>query len=145
MSARTARLPGLTAYLGAQGWGYSVLDGSALAAGCKANDSSIRAEDGRLRLVSRLPVQHDRAPQDAVARGPDESGRPTHVLSDACAVPIGAHDLPLSLKESEAGVYLEPDETIRLNGEAITTSRRLRAGDELTVGGRSCLLIRVVG
>lgn len=145
LSARTARLPGLTAYLGAQGWEYSVLDGSALAAGCSANDSSIRAEDGRLRLVSRLPLRHGRGPQSIVAPGPDESGRPTHVLCDACAVPIGADDLPLQLKESEAGVYLDADETVRLNGEAITTSRRLRAGDELTAGGKSYLLIRVVG
>ncbi len=145
LSARTARLPGLTAHLSSHGWACSALDDSALATGCAANASSIRAEDGRLRLVSQLPVRHDGGELSPATSSPEESGRPTHVLVDACAVPIGDQDQTLALKESEAGVYLEPDGNLRLNGEAIAASRRLRAGDEVTAGGRRYLLIRVVG
>ncbi len=145
LSARAARLPGLRSYLGGQGWRVSVLDASALAAGCAANLPSICADDGRLRLVSRLPVKHDGALDATAAPGPDESGRPTHVLIDACAIPVGADDQPLPLTESEAGVHLAPDDAVRLNGQAVAATTRLRAGDELTAGGRRYLMIRVVG
>lgn len=145
LSARTARLPGLVGFLEAQGWSPSVIDGSALAAGCAANRSSICADDGRLRLVSRLPVQHDGGPQATTAPNPDDSGRPTHVLAESCATPVGADEQPLPLTESEAGVYLEPGDGVLLNGNAVATTTRLRAGDELTAGERRYLMIRVVG
>lgn len=147
LSARSARLPGLTQFLTNEGYPFSVLDSAAAAHGFEANVAHIRSPDGALRLVSKLPATP--IPEAVTVRSaPDPAPepdlqRPTHTLAEASAVAIGSAAQPLVLSENEGGVYLEPGAQLQLNGNAVTEPVRLKIGDEVRTGARRYLMIRV--
>ena len=140
LSARSARLPGLTQFLSRQGHEFTLLASDALVNGCTANMEHLRSSGGQLRLVSRLALAtpSSRAPRRADSAATDlavgQITRPTHTLTNSTAVAIGARNQPLPLSETEAGVYLEATADLLLNGNPLTATTRVSVGDGVVVG-----------
>jgi hypothetical protein len=148
LSARSARLPGLTRFLSSHGYAFTSLDGAATAIGCRANMAQIRSDGGPLRLVSRLPAASAATVVGAQTPASDPTAattaeRPTHCLVNARAIAVGSTSQPLSLSESEGGVFLQPGDELLVNGAACTAPVRLKVGDEISSGAVRYLMIRV--
>ncbi|MFU8816493.1 MAG: FHA domain-containing protein [Pseudomonadales bacterium] len=151
LSARSARLPGLTRALTALHMQAVPLPGDALSRGCVDNLAHIVPADGELRLITRLP--HGRAAQ--AARQPEEpeapaetsqaaaASLPTHLLQGHHAWPLTAAELPLPVSQAESGFLLRAQPGTQLNGATLERDAPLQPGDRITVGGEEYLIIQV--
>jgi hypothetical protein len=137
LTTRAARLPGLASRLKATGYDITLLAADAVAVGCYENLQRVRTIDAGLRLVTRLPHEHETADN---ASGPLLS--PTHLLADHVAHPIGA---TISVRQSEDGLWLSPNEALQLNGQPLTADKRLCLGDVIQNGSQTFTAIRLEG
>ena len=146
LSARCAGLPGLQHALSQAAHPITVLHEQALATACVRYADSIRSSDGQLRLIRRLPHGQDLTPDTASAT--TEAHAPTHLLDchTAMARPIttSAATLPLALGVTADGVFLaDTDASVLVNGEALSTNRKLSSGDQISHGEARYQLIIV--
>jgi hypothetical protein len=109
-----------------------------VAAGCSNHLDLIRTAASGLRLISRLPHEHQTNP--SARRTPV---RPTHLLSNHVARPLAGAGLALA--EREDGIYLTEAAGIELNGDPATADARLSPGDVITRGSENFTLIRLEG
>ena len=138
LTARCARLPGLTSLLRADGYGIDLLTATAVAEGCASNLEFIRSSDADLRLVTRLPHAHEiREAIDA------PTNIPSHFLHNHTALPFNSAKLAFAIKPNTDGVWLQPDGSITLNSEPITQATRLAIGDTIHNGTEEYLVIRI--
>ncbi|MGE0623116.1 MAG: hypothetical protein AB7I04_25460 [Pseudomonadales bacterium] len=140
LSARVARLPGMSNRLKAAGRELALLQADAVALGCAAHLGRLRTADTELKLVTRLPHERRLAPASAPA-----SHLPTHLLCDHVARPLGDTPLTENLRQTAEGVWLLAGATASVNGETLTTDRRLCLGDVIDTGTASYTAIRLEG
>lgn len=147
LSDRAAGLPGLAAQLPQA----QHLDAGAVARGISEHLAQIESDSTELPWVTRLP----RRPLSSQAAG-DHTDIPTHALLGYRALPLpGAGEVqalsawlagaPGLLRRLGHGLQLEDagHSTVRLNGEALSDTRPIRAGDRLSHGGSELRLIVV--
>jgi hypothetical protein len=128
----------LTSLLRADGYGIDLLTATAVAEGCASNLEFIRSSDADLRLVTRLP--HDHEIREAIDA---PTNIPSHFLHNHTALPFNSAKLAFAIKPDTEGVWLEPDGSITLNSEPITQATRLAIGDTIHNGTEEYLVIRV--
>jgi len=141
LSARSARIPGFVAALRTAGHAVELLNASAVGVGCTQHLSSIVADGGSLRLVTRLPAR------EVVRAAPPirtEAPTPTHLLRDHVAVPLTA-DSGLGIHLREDGPWLTGSGDVVLNGSRLDADTRLRVGDVISDGERQLIAILVAG
>jgi hypothetical protein len=176
LSHRLASLPGLEARLAEiRDCELTRLPRGAAALGALAYERVLRRSGGAgLALVQHLPVPLRADPAKATTRAPvvPADARPTHVVHQSRAYPIGERPLTLgsavadgaralaiapgpgisrahcTLASADGAVWLEDHSTYGtlVNGERISGRIELRAGDRLRLGspGVECELVRVV-
>ncbi len=138
LSARCARLPGLTSLLRADGYGIDLLSATAVAEGCIKHLDVIRSADSDLRLVTRLPHDHEvRKVNDAPAN------IPSHFLHNHTAIPLRSAKFAFAVKSDAEGAWLQPEDSILLNNDPVTQATRLAIGDTIDNGTEQYLVIRV--
>jgi len=127
LTARAARMPGLTQRLKAAGFDIEMLAADAVAAGCNENLDHLRTADSELRLINRLP--HDRE----VTRSPQKQAlAPTHLLREFRALPVESERLAVRLRRDESGVWMCADQEATLNGDSVKADQLLRLGDVIS-------------
>ncbi|MEQ8861333.1 MAG: hypothetical protein RIC56_22025 [Pseudomonadales bacterium] len=160
LSARSARLPGLSAALETLQIEAEALPADALVRGCLRHLDQIVPGDGELRLVTRLPG----APSAATARAeaasttaPASATAPaavvsspaeppaSHALRNHRAWPLRGTGSPLPLEHHGDRPLLKAAEGVRLNGAAVTAASPLKPGDRVVVGADEYLIIHVSG
>ena len=140
LSARAARLPGLSRRLQSAGFQVTALAGDAVAAGCNEHLALVRTVDSELRLVSRLPHEH------AVSTSQDRSvPSPTHLLYEHRAQAFGSPDCPVAVRMNEDGPWVVAHPGMTLNGQPLAADERLGLGDVITVGTARYTAIRLEG
>jgi len=139
LSARAARLPGMSNRLRSAGRELCLLKADAVALGCAAHLPLLRSADGELKLVTRLPHSHGITP--AVATQSDRT--PTHLLCEHIARPLRETALADRIRATVNGVWLVAGAPASVNGEIVTTDRRLCLGDVVAMGGTSYTAIRL--
>ncbi|MGQ0530086.1 MAG: hypothetical protein ACT4PG_09780 [Panacagrimonas sp.] len=145
LSARAAALPGLSARFTPA----ISLDAAAAARGALEHRARIETGETELPWVTRLPRR-------ALALSLVQQGAATHVLigAHARALPLQGQSLALSaclpgapgqLRHADTGVVIEHTlgGSVRVNGEAATSARRLALGDRISFGGQELRLIAV--
>ena len=139
ISARAARVPGLSRALKDAGHRVEPLASSAVGDGCQSNLASIVGGEGGLRLISALPHEHG-----AHAHEVDTStSYVTHLLDGQhVATPI-ENVRTLSVFEQNGEQWLSANVDLSLNGESVDVATRLRSGDVISNGARSFTAIRV--
>ena len=138
LTARCARLPGLTSLLRADGYEIDLLTSSAVAEGCTNHMEVIRSSDADLRLITRLPHDHEvREVNNAPAN------IPSHFLHNHTALPLNSAKLAFAIKPDTEGVWLLPEGSIMLNSEPITQATKLAIGDTIHNGTEQYLAIRL--
>lgn len=138
LSDRCARLPGLLSLLREDGYGIDLLAATAVAEGCNNYLELIRSSDADLRLVTRLP--HDHEVRKAIET---PTNMPSHFLHNHTALPLHSDKLSFAIKPDAEGVWLQAKGAITLNSEAITQATRLAIGDTIHNGTEQYLVIRV--
>jgi len=138
LSARAARLPGLSSRLRAAGYEISLLAADAVATGCNEHLDQVRTVETELRLVSRLPHEHELANSDSRA-----ALSPTHLLKDHQARALVSSNLPVVIRQTEDGPWLSATPEVRLNGESLTSDKRLCLGDVINSGTETFTAIRL--
>jgi hypothetical protein len=136
LSARAARLPGLGARLKAGGFEVVLLTGDAVAAGVDAHLNLIRADDGNLRLVNRLPHDQPLTPQT-----PQPALAPSHLLKAHRAFALDRTGI--ALRQTGDGVWVAADPSVTVNGDPVTADRLLCLGDEIVRGSERYTAIRL--
>lgn len=154
LSARAARVPGLSACLREAGLLVEPLALDAVAAGCTSHLSRIRSSDGELRLITRLPTEksetgaeHAAVAATRTAASP-ASAAPTHLLLGHHARPIAiVTEAPLEI--DSGAVWLQPDPArhslLKLNGSIVTGRVRVEPGDRIETPAGTFQAIRVEG
>jgi hypothetical protein len=136
LSARAARLPGLTQHLHRAGFETTALTANALATGCNEHLALVRTSDSELRLISRLPhTSHSIGSEDRKAL------LPTHLLKDNVARPLGADLVFARLKED--GPYVIAADGVTLNEAPVSQDSRLGLGDVIGTREGSFTAIRL--
>jgi len=138
LSARAARLPGLATRLKAAGFDLGQLAADAVAVGCNRNMDLVRTADTELRLVNRLPYEHQTA---RIATPADLT--PTHLVSGHVARSVAVVAQSISLRQAEDGLWLAADGRAQLNGQALTADTRVCLGDEITSASETFTAIRL--
>ena len=123
LSARAARLPGLTQHLKQAGFEVILLAADAVAAGCNQHLELVRTVDTELRLVNRLPRTNG-VLENTTGAAP----LPTHLLNNHVARPINSGTTP-AVEQRDDALYLSPAPTLTLNDVPVTASVRLKLGD----------------
>jgi hypothetical protein len=137
LSARAARMPGLTSHLKRAGFELILLAADAVAAGCNEHMPLVRTVDSELRLVSRLPHS-----SGAVTSNADVRLAPTHLLKDNLARPLNGPDTP-AVVQRDNGLYLVPAANLTLNDASLTAEARIELGDVVGTSDGSFTAIRL--
>ncbi len=123
LSARAARLPGLTGQLKRAGFDVTLLAADAVADGCNQHMALVRTVDTDLRLVNRLPHNGD-----VHSRNTDARPLPTHLLGGHVARPLGGGGLP-AVEERDDALFILPAPGLTLNDAPLTSEAPLTLGD----------------
>lgn len=167
LSARAARLPGLSQALAAAQAEVTALAADALVEGCLANLERIVPEGDELRLVTRLPLTSGGPAPAAPAETPPAAGSaamnespaqsrrappaaepalaPTHLLHGSEAIPLEAGPTELALGRDGERFVLSPAADVRLNDTSPAEPAPLAVGDRISAGGREYRVIHVHG
>ena len=146
LSARCARIPGLVDFLIIRDYEISLLAASAVPEGCTNHLEAIIGTNSDLRLVTRLPHQHEiQTPIEQPHR------LPSHLLHNHCAIPLGSTALNIGIKCEKKGAWLSANSAVTstttsprtLNGESITQDTLLALGDTIVDGDECYIVIKV--
>jgi hypothetical protein len=138
LTARAARLPGLANRLKTAGFELTLLAADAVPSGCNDHLDRIRTADSELRLINRLPHEHE------VAASSVRTGLvPTHLLNDHRARPLSASDLPVRVRLTEDGPWIGAGPGITVNGRSLEADARLTLGDAIVIDGATYTAIRL--
>lgn len=137
LSARAARMPGLTEHLQRAGFELTLLAADAVSAGCNQHLALVRTADTELRLVNRLP--HSGGVRSAV-----DSARPlpTHLLKDNLARPLSAAGM-LAIEQRDDALFIAPAPGLTLNDAPLTAEAQLGLGDVIGTPEGSFTAIRL--
>ena len=123
LSARAARMPGLTDQLKRAGYEITLLGADAVASGCNRHMALVRTVDTELRLVNRLPHSGGVLGSDAAVQPV-----PTHLLCGHIARPLSGSGVP-AVEQREDGLFIAPAADLTLNDTPLTAPSRLELGD----------------
>jgi len=137
LSARAARLPGLTGQLKRAGFELTLLAADAVAAGCNQHMALVRTIDTELRLVSRLPNT-----SGVLSGASTRQPAPTHLLKDNLAHPLIGAGSP-GVEHREGGVFVQPAPDLTLNDVPLTTEVKLELGDVISTSEGTFTAIRL--
>ena len=137
LSARAARLPGLSDHLKRAGFELNLLAADAVAAGCNQHMELVRTVDTELRLVNRLPRTNGVLDAD-----PESAPLPTHLLNAHVARPIVGGGTP-AIEQRDDGLYLSPAPALTLNDAPVTAAVRLHLGDNIGTAEGTFTAIRL--
>ena len=140
LSARAARLPGLTARLKSAGFDLKLLAADAVAVGCNEHLAQVRTADTELRLVNRLPHDHEIAGNTS-----RPEATPTHLLNEHRAQPLSSAAADLQIRLNEDGAWLRAAPGVSVNGQPLQSDQRLCLGDVISAGSTTYTAIRLEG
>lgn len=123
LSARAARLPGLTAHLKRAGFELTLLAADAVAAGCNQHMGLVRTVDTELRLVNRLPHTNG-----VISTANESQPEPTHLLKDNVARPLASVG-SLLIEPRDGALHISPAPGLTLNDAPLTAASRVELGD----------------
>ena len=137
LSARAARMPGLTDQLQRAGFEITLLTADAVASGCNQHMELVRTADTELRLVNRLPHSGGLKGNSSAARP-----MPTHLLCGHIARPLSGSGIP-AVEQRDGGLFISPATDMTLNDVPLTAPAQLELGDVVGTPEGSFTAIRL--
>lgn len=138
LTARAARLPGLSAHLKRSGFDITLLSADAVASGCNEYMPLVRTAETELRLVNRLPHNNG-----TLGISEPTAPVPTHLLNGYIAQPIGSQGIGGAITVGADGPWLKAGSDLELNGAALDADTRLSLGDVISSASGTLTAIRL--